>query len=54
MQSELLNTFDNSRWEQLKKISGVHKLTHKQSVLTKKKEIKIEGTFFEHILEEFK
>ena len=54
MQGELLNTFDNSRWEQLKKISGVHKLTHKQSVLTKKKEIKIEGTFFEHILEEFK
>ena len=54
MQGELLNKFDESRWEQLKKISGVHKLTHKQSVLTKKKEIQIEGTFFEHILEEFK
>lgn len=54
MQGELLNKFNDDRWEQLKKISGVHKLTHKQSVLTKKKEIKIEGTFFEHILEEFK
>ncbi len=54
MQGELLNKFNEDRWEQLKKISGVHKLTHKQSVLTKKKEIKIEGTFFEHILEEFK
>ena len=54
MQGELLNKFNDDRWKQLKKISGVHKLTHKQSVLTKKKEIKIEGTFFEHILEEFK
>ena len=54
LQSELLNQFDEKRWVQLKKTTPIHKLTHKKKVLSKKKEIKIEGTFFEHILEEFK
>ena len=54
LQTELLNPFDEKRWTQLKKTTPIHKLTHKRKVLSKKKEIKIEGTFFEHILEEFK
>ena len=54
LQSELLKPFDEKRWAQLKKTTPIHKLTHKKKVLSKNKEIKIEGTFFEHILEEFK
>ena len=53
MQWELLNTFNDTRWEQLKKTTSVHKLTHKKSVLTKKKEIDTTGTFYEHVLQEF-
>ncbi len=52
-QGELLNQFSEERWCEIKKISGVHKLTHKQSVLTKKKEIDITGTFYEHVIKEF-
>ncbi len=52
-QGELLKPFDAGRWEQIKKMSGVHKLTHKQSVLTKEKDFSIEGTFYEHILKEY-
>ena len=52
-QNELLNPFSEERWNEIKKISGVHKLTHKQSVLTKKKEIDITGTFYEHIIKEY-
>ncbi len=54
LQGELLNPFSSERWEQIKKISPIHKLTHKQSVLTKKKELNISGTFYEHIIEEYK
>lgn len=52
-QGELLNRFSEERWAEIKKISGIHKLTHKQSVLTKKKEIDITGTFYEHVIKEF-
>lgn len=52
-QSELLNPFSEERWREIRKISGIHKLTHKQSVLTKKKEINTEGTFYEHVIKEF-
>ena len=52
-QGELLKPFNAGRWEQIKKMSGVHKLTHKQSVLTKKKDFSIEGTFYEYILKEY-
>ena len=52
-QGELLNQFSEERWNEIKKISGIHKLTHKQSVLTKKKEINTEGTFYEHVIKEF-
>ena len=53
MQWELLNKYDEVRWNQFKQMSSVHKLTHKQSVLTKKKEININGTFYEHVINEF-
>lgn len=52
-QGELLKPFDEKRWIEIKKMSGVHKLTHKQSVLTKKKDFTIEGTFYEHIIKEY-
>ena len=51
-QGELLNQFTAKRWEEIKKISGIHKLTHKQSVLTKKKEFDITGTFYEKLIKE--
>ena len=53
LQGELLNQFSEQRWKEIKKISGIHKLTHKQSVLTKKKEINTIGTFYEYIIKEF-
>ncbi len=52
-QFELLNKYTEERWNEVKKISGIHKLTHKQSVITKKKEIDITGTFYEHVINEF-
>ena len=52
-QGELLNKFSPTRWKELQKMTSVHKLTHKQSVLTKEKNINLEGTLYEHILEEF-
>jgi len=52
-QGELLNQFSEERWIEIKKISGIHKLTHKQTVLTNKKEINITGTFYEHVIDEF-
>ena len=52
-QGELLKEFNPKRWEELKKMTSVHKLTHKQSVLTKEKKINLKGTLYEHILEEF-
>ena len=52
-QSELLEPFSAERWDMIKKMSGVHKLTHKQSVLTKNKEMNTEGTFYEHVIKEF-
>ena len=52
-QGELLSQFSEERWNEIKKISGIHKLTHKQSVLTKKKDFNITGTFYEHVIKEF-
>ncbi len=49
-QGELLNQYSEERWREIKKISGVHKLTHKQSVLTKEKNIDITGTFYEKLI----
>ena len=52
-QGELLNQYSEERWNEIKKISGIHKLTHKQSVLTKEKNIDTTGTFYEHVIKEF-
>ena len=49
-QGELLNQYSEERWREIKKISGIHKLTHKQSVLTKEKNIDITGTFYEKLI----
>jgi len=50
LQSELVNQFDATRWEQLKAITSIHKLTYKQKVMTKKKDVELEGTFYEAII----
>lgn len=49
-QGELLSQFSEERWNEIRKISGIHKLTHKQSVLTKKKDFDITGTFYEKLV----
>lgn len=53
LQWELLSEFNQTRWEQLKQMTSVHKLTHKTKVLTKKKEINTTGTFYEYVIKEF-
>ena len=54
LQWELLSKFDEARWKQLKSNTSVHKLTHKTKVITKNKNFDISGTFYEHIIEEYK
>ncbi len=49
-QGELLNQYSEERWNEIRKISGIHKLTHKQSVLSKKKDFDITGTFYEKLV----
>lgn len=49
-QEELLNQFDEKRWEQIKSMSSVHKLSYKANVLSKHKEIVSGGTFYEKLL----
>ena len=53
LQWELLSEFNQTRWEQLKQMTSVHKLTHKTKVLTKKKEINTTGTFYEYVIKEY-
>ena len=53
LQWELLNSYNEKRWKQLKQMTTIHKLTHKQKVLTKKKEIDTTGTFYEHVIKEY-
>ena len=50
LQWELLTKFNQTRWEQLKGMTSIHKLTHKAKVLTKKKEFDIAGTFYEKLI----
>jgi len=49
-QKELLNKYDEKRWEQIKKVSSVHKLSYKTHVLCKKGEMQIEGTYYEKLI----
>ena len=53
LQWELLTPFNETRWNQLKKMTSVHKLTYKTKILTKKKDFDINGTFYEYIINEF-
>jgi len=50
LQSELVNKFDATRWEQLMAMTSIHKLTYKQKVMTKKKNIELDGTFYDAII----
>ena len=42
--------YDEKRWEQIKKVSSVHKLSYKTHVLCKKGEMQIEGTYYEKLI----
>lgn len=53
MEKELLNKFSEERFEELKKISSIHKLSYKWKVIAKKKEIKLADTIYEYIIENF-
>ncbi|MGN1154171.1 MAG: capsular polysaccharide synthesis protein [Candidatus Gastranaerophilaceae bacterium] len=50
MQDKLLNKYDEEEFDKLKKLSPIHKLTYKKSVLSKKKNIDTRGTLYEYIL----
>ena len=51
MEKELLNTYSAERFEELKKISPIHKLSYKWKVLAgKKKNIALKGTLYEYII----
>ena len=49
LSNEILNPYSQERWEQLKEISCVHKLSYKQKVLNKKK-VDISNTFLDKLL----
>lgn len=50
MQDKLLEPFSNESFEELKKLSPIHKLTYKMKILSKKKNINLDGTLLEHII----
>ena len=54
MQNKLLNIYSKDLYDELKRVSSVHKLTYKQRVLSKKKEIDFSNTLYEYILKEYK
>lgn len=49
MQNELLNTYSEKRFDELKKMSSIHKLTHKMKVLSKSKNINLTNTLYEKL-----
>ena len=52
MEKELLNTYSAERFEELKKISPIHKLSYKWKVIAgKKKNLQLKNTLYEHIIE---
>lgn len=53
MQNKLLNTYSENLYNELKRISPIHKLTYKNRVLSKKKNIDFSNTLYEHILQEY-
>lgn len=50
MQNELLNKYSKERFEELKQMSSIHKLTHKMKVLSKSKNIDFTGTLYEKLI----
>ncbi len=51
MQSELVKPYSKERFEQLKLMTPIHKLTYKPKVMTKQKNINLEGSLYEAIIE---
>ena len=49
MQNELTNKFSPKRYEELKQISPIHKLTYKKKVISKKKNFDPKGTLYEYL-----
>ena len=49
MQNELTNKFSLKRYEELKQISPIHKLTYKKKVISKKKNFDPQGTLYEYL-----
>ena len=49
-QEELLKPYNEERWNQIKSMSTIHKLTHKMNILTKDKNFDISGTFYEKLI----
>ena len=51
MQAELVKPYNKERFEQLKLMTPIHKLTYKPKVMTKQKNINLEGSLYEAIIE---
>ena len=51
MQSELVKPYSKERFEQLKLMTPIHKLTYKSKVMIKQKNINLEGSLYEAIIE---
>ncbi len=52
-EKELTDKYSPERFEELKKLSDIHKLSYKRKVIAgKKKNISIEGTLYQHIIKE--
>ena len=49
-QRELLNRFDNARWEEIKSTTGIHKLTYKPKIIGLKNNTDISNTFYEKLI----
>ena len=50
MQNELTDKFSPKRYEELKQISPIHKLTYKKNVMSKKKKFDPQGTLYEYLI----
>lgn len=53
MQSELLDTFSEKRFNELSEMSAFHKLSYKWKVITKKKNFSLTNTLYQHIIDEY-
>ena len=51
MQAELVKPYNKERFAQLKQMTPIHKLTYKPKVMTKQKNVNLEGSLYEAIIE---